>query len=205
MGTWLLLLGALTTHASAQRSLSGELTAAEESRLNRGRLVVRETTERRGDLRLFGGSSWQVVNLPADAVWRALCDRASRLRHMLPQTNRSREIGREGNTRTIRLTHRYGFVRASYAVDFTYDHSTKTVVFRLSDEEPKDLRAGWGYIRLRRWGPKQDKTLISFGMLVDVGSGLISGALRPTLHEWMLKVPFTIKQYVEGRGRRHYT
>jgi len=41
-------------------------------------------------------------------------------------------------------------------------------------------------------------------MMADVGTGIVSGALRPTLHEWMLKVPWTMKQYLEGSGRTRY-
>ncbi|MAQ19197.1 MAG: hypothetical protein CMN30_30905 [Sandaracinus sp.] len=188
----------------AQDSLRRALSRSELARLGRGRLVVRSTTERRGSLRLIGGTSYQVVDLTPDQVWRALNDRGRYLRHMLPSTESAREIRRRGNVRTMRLVHAYGLVSASYAVNFTYDAAHKTVVFRLADDEPRDLRAGWGFIRVRPWGDDGTQTLLSFGMMADVGTGLVSGALRPTLHEWMMKVPWTIKKYLEGSGRSRY-
>ncbi len=185
-------------------ALRRSLTDREMQRLERGRLVARRTTERRGGMLLIGGTSYQVVNLPPERIWRALNDRAGYLRRMLPATQSVRDIQRRGSIRTLRLTHEYGIVSASYAVTFTYDDTAKTIIFRLDETRPHDLRAGWGFIKLRPWGDDGDQTLIAFGMMADVGSGLISGALRPTLHEWMLKVPWTIKQYLEGSGRRRY-
>jgi hypothetical protein len=185
-------------------ALRRSLTDGELRRLERGRLVARRTSERRGGMLLIGGTSYQVVDLPRENVWRALKDHAGYLRRMLPQTEEVVELRRRDNIRTLRMTHEYGIVSASYAVSFTYDEGAKTIIFRLDETEPHDLRAGWGFIKLRPWGDDGDKTLIAFGMMADVGSGLVSGALRPTLHEWMLKVPWTIKQYLEGRGRRRY-
>ena len=201
----LLALAALSgSPALAQDSLRQGLSSSERARLAQGRLVARRTTERRGNLRLIGGTSYQVVDMAPAKVWRALNDRAVYLKRMLPQTQRARQLRRRDNARTLRLTHEYGLVSASYAVTFTYDDPNKTIVFRLAPDLPRDLRAGWGFIRLRPWGDDGKKTLVSFGMMADVGTGIISGALRPTLHEWMLKVPWTIKQYLEGRGRRRY-
>jgi len=185
-------------------ALRRSLTDGEMRRLERGRLVARRTSERRGGMLLIGGTSYQVVDLSPERVWRALSDRAGYLRRMLPQTEEVVELRRQGDIRTLRLTHEYGIVSASYAVSFQYDDGAKTIIFRLDESEPHDLRAGWGFIKLRPWGDDGDKTLIAFGMMADVGSGLVSGALRPTLHEWMLKVPWTIKKYLEGSGRRRY-
>ena len=206
--TFLLLLGVvflssgegLAQGGSPRRSLS----QSELRRLQHGRLVVRPTTERRGDMRLIGGTSYQVIDMEPEKIWRALEDRPTYIRRMLPQTQRARELRRSGSSRTLRLTHEYGLVSASYAVTFTYDDRARTVVFRLADDQPSDLRAGWGFIKVRPWGDDGDKSLVSFGMMADVGSGLISGALRPTLHEWMLKVPYTMKKYLEGSGRARY-
>jgi len=185
-------------------ALRRSLTGSEMRRLERGRLVARRTSERRGGMLLIGGTSYQVVNLAPDEIWRALRDRPRYLRHMLPQTERMQEIRHTDNSRTMRMTHEYGIVSATYAVTFNYDASAKTVIFRLAQDEPRDLRAGWGFIKLRPWGESGNETLVSFGMMADVGTGLVSGALRPTLHEWMLKVPWTMKQYLEGSGRSRY-
>ena len=52
-------------------------SADERQRLADGRLVVRRSQRRRGQLRLIGGNSWQVVDQPVEVTWRAMCDEAS--------------------------------------------------------------------------------------------------------------------------------
>lgn len=185
--------------ALAQRA--APLTSAERATLRQGQLVVRPSTERRGPLRLFGGTSFIVVDLPVDATWRALNDDSSRYRHMLPQVAAATERSRANAERTIRFEHDVGPVSAAYSLDFEYNDENKTVMFRLNSNEPHDIRAAWGYFRLI---PTGNQTLISFGAMLDVGDGMLTGALQSRLHEWVLKIPWTFKRYVEGRGRRRY-
>lgn len=187
---------------SGQLSIREALSSAERAQLSRGQIVLRRTTERRGPLTLIGGTSFQVVDLPPGAVWRALHDDPEHIRQMLPQVQGARLIRQAENLRVIRFDHRAGMVRASYAMRFQYDDSQKAVLFQLDESQPHSIRAGWGFMRVRSWGDGQ--TLLSYGAMVDVGDGLISGLVRPTLHEWILKVPWTLKNYVEGSGRERY-
>jgi hypothetical protein len=48
------------------------------------------------------------------------------------------------------------------------------------------------------------RAILTFGILADVGTGLLAGVARPQIHEWMLRVPEIIKGYVEGSGRSRY-
>ena len=68
-------------------------------------------------------------------------------------------------------------------------------LFNLDETRPHDIRTGWGFIRLARRGP--DHTLVSFGAMVGIDSGVVSAGLRPTLQEWILKVPLTMKWYMD--------
>ncbi len=178
------------------------LTEAERARLDRGAIVLRRVQERRGPLTLIGGTSYQVVDLPPQAVWRALHDDPEHIRRMLPQVHDARALRDDPELRVLHFEHRVGLVRASYAMRFQYDDTQKAVLFQLDESRPHSIRAGWGFLRVRRWAEGQ--TLVSFGAMVDVGEGLISGLVRPTLHEWILKIPWTLKRYVEGEGRDRY-
>jgi len=93
-------------------------------------------------------------------------------------------------------------VDVDYCLRMTYQESDGLVLFQLDDSRPHDIRAGWGYIRIRPWS--EGRTLVSFGVLVDVGGGVIAGLVRPTFQEWLLKIPLTMKWYVEGSGRSRY-
>lgn len=48
------------------------------------------------------------------------------------------------------------------------------------------------------------KSLVAWGCMADVGSGVVTGVLRPVVHKWMLRVPQTIKKWVEGSGKSRY-
>ena len=197
-------LGGPARAAAQPRGFSHRLDADDRRRLDHGRLIPRPATERRGALRLIGGTSYQVVDLPPEAVWAAVSDDdTTQLRHMLPEVESATELRRNGPLRVIRFTHEVGMVSAAYALRFQYDDSQKVVLFQLDESEPHNgIRAAWGFIRLRRW--HDGRTLVSFGSMVDVGSGLVAGFMRPTLHEWILKIPWTIKKHLEGEGRARY-
>jgi len=178
----------------------GPLTEAERGRLEAGETVIRERHERRGPLRLIGGSSFQLIDTPPGDSWASVNEVSSEYRHMLPQVHRSREVSRSGNVRVIEFVHRVGPVSVEYSLRFTFDPEAHTLLFQLDETRPHDIRAAWGYLRIR--GYEGNRTLVSFGTLVDVGdSGVISGLMQPTIHEWIMKIPWTVKRYVNGRGR----
>ncbi|NOY94394.1 MAG: hypothetical protein GXP55_24725 [Deltaproteobacteria bacterium] len=187
--------------APTSAQLAAPLSSAERVRLEAGETVVRPENQRRGGMRLMGGASFQVINLPEDAIWRALSDPAA-YRYMLPQVESSRQVAQQGATRVVHIHHRRGVISVDYYIRMTYQQREKLVLFRLDETRPHDIRAGWGYIRVHPWS--EGRTLVSFGVLVDIGSGVIAGLMRPTFQEWLLKIPLTMKWYVEGRGRSRY-
>jgi hypothetical protein len=74
--TLAVLLAALSAWPSSAQPIAirSALTDAERAQLDRGSIVLRRVRERRGPLTLIGGTSFQVVDLPPRAVWRALHD-----------------------------------------------------------------------------------------------------------------------------------
>ena len=75
--------GSVASAGAPARAESEGLSPGERAALVAGRLVMRPRTERRGSLRLFGGTSFQLVNVTADRVYGALEDPNS-LWRMLP-------------------------------------------------------------------------------------------------------------------------
>ncbi len=178
------------------------LDATERTQLQRGEIVLRRVFRRLGERKLFGGASWQVVDRPLEEVWAALLD-VEHYGKMLPQVHRARLVARDGKTRIVRIEHGNSWLHVRYHVRMTPRSERHEMLFQLDPNRPSDLRAAWGFIRLTPWDA--GRTLVSFGAMADMGSGLISGALRPLVHEWMLKVPWTLKKYLErGAGRHRY-
>ena len=193
----------LTVAASALLALVGvsgsaaaqaDLSRSERSRLRRGELVVRPERQRHGGVVTFGGTSYQVVDAPLGEAWQAM-RRTSNYTEMLPQVDSARVVTRRGQERYVQLRHVHGPIDVRYTMVFTFDDTSHTILFRLDDGRHHDIRAGWGFIRLSTF--RGDKTLVSFGAMVGIDSGMIGGAMRPQLHEWILKVPLTMKWFFD--------
>lgn len=177
------------------------LTTQERQRLERGELVTRPTIERRGSLRLVGGTSWQVINAKPSAVWQAVLD-TTRYHRMLPRVRYAKLTQKSANQRTVYVMHSAGLVDASYYLKVKTYPERWDVTFTLDDSRPHSIRAAWGYYSVRPHG--NGKTLLAYGAMVDVGDGVVAGITRSTVQEWALKVPWMIKRFVEGSGRWIY-
>lgn len=187
---------ALPAISSAQGG--GTFTAAERQRLSRGELVVRRESQVRGELRLIGGTSWQVVDAPPDAVWEAVTDTDDYTR-FLPRVVESRVVRRRDAQRLVYLRHAQGPIEASYTVRIDFMPRQRMARFRIDPARSESIRDGWGFFIVQPFG--DDRAMVTFGILADVGSGMVTGLVRPAVHEWMLRVPEELKKHVE-RSRR---
>jgi carbon monoxide dehydrogenase subunit G len=180
-------------------SLGGaEFSKRERLRLQKGELVVRRTEEQRGALHLVGGTSWQVVNLPLERV-RPMVSDVSRYGKMLPGVSSFRQVQASGSHRTVRICHKKSGVQGCYHANVRFANGGRDVFFQLDPARSNDLRAGWGFVRIAPWG--EGKTLLCWGVMADVGHGIMAGLVRPAVLDWMLKVPTTMKEYIERKSR----
>lgn len=177
------------------------LSAHERERLARGELVTRPVIERRGALRLVGGTSWQVIDAKPSAVWQAVLD-TSHYNRMLPCVRSAKLVSKNAQQRTVFVTHSAGPVDASYYLKVKTYPERWDVTFTLDESRPRSVRAAWGFYSIRPYG--NGKTLLAYGAMVDVGDGLIASLTRTTVQEWTLKVPWMVKRFVEGSGRWIY-
>jgi len=193
-----LLVGTAAAQQQPQ-SAQGEVFTAEEQRLlANGRLVRRRATRRRGQLRLIGGSAFQVVNRSVDDTWQVLCDEGS-YTSWLPQTDDARTVWHRPGERVMRFRHSVGLVTAQYHLRLTYDHEHHDLAFRLDPQRPNDLRAAWGFFRVQPYEDDADRSLVSYGVMADVGGGVIGGMFRDQIHESLLLVPASIRRYAHQR------
>ncbi|MBW2460659.1 MAG: SRPBCC family protein [Deltaproteobacteria bacterium] len=195
-----LIAAGLFGPVSAARAQNGAFNDTETRRLQRGELVTRAREERRGNLLLVGGTSFQVVNAPADTVWRAIRDTRA-YRHYLPQVDRVRVVGTAGETETVRISHRQGPLEAAYHLRLTFSDNLQTAQFRVDPARDNDIREGWGYLRVQPYGP--DRSMVTWAILADVGSGIAMGLMRAEVREWILQVPRLMRDYL-GWARPRY-
>ena len=98
----------------------------------RGGVGWRAASEERGSLQLMGGSSWQLIDAPPDAVYRALLD-TTKYTRMLPAVTASRLVTEQEGARIIRLEHKRGPIGLSYDVRAHFYPERRDVTFRLED------------------------------------------------------------------------
>lgn len=176
------------------------LGPAELARIDHGELVQRQVREQRGGLRLIGGSSWQLIDAAPEVVWTALLD-TNHYPRFLPQLAEARVVQDQGATRTVFMRHS-GMLAPSYFLSLHIDAPRRAIAFRLDAKRPHDIRAAWGVYNVRPYDG--ERTLLAFGVRADIGDGLMTALVRSSTQEWMMKVPWMVKRFIEGSGRYIY-
>jgi carbon monoxide dehydrogenase subunit G len=171
------------------------------ARLERGELLTRERTVDLQSGSLIGGTAMQVVDAPPEAVWRAVQDTPHYV-HLLPEVDEARIVQRGRRNRVVYFRHTRGPLSASYHVQVVFDNASRTARFRVDRSRPHSLRQGHGVLTVQPWG--EGRSVILWTILADVGGGAFGGLVRPQIHDSMLRVPETIRRYVEGSGRARY-
>jgi len=193
---------ALLTTAAAAGTGNRDLSKTERASLASGALVTRPQAERRGSLDLIGGTSYQIIDAPLRVVWSALLDTQYYPR-MMPQVAEARLVEVKEDERTVFIRQGAGLLERSYFLTVRVSESQGDISFRVDDRRPHDLRAAWGFYNVRPYA-SGNKTLLSYGVMADLNVGLLGSWMRDDLHEWLLKVPWTVKRFVEGSGRHIY-
>jgi ribosome-associated toxin RatA of RatAB toxin-antitoxin module len=199
--TMFLLLGLIASGAAA--GIGGSAFSEEEWRkLEAGELVARKQTTRRNGLELMGGSSWQVIDAAPDVVFSALLD-TNRYPRMMPQVIEAKLVASKDSERTVFVRQgQKGVAEKRYYLRVSVNEEKRDITFAVDDKRPHDLRAAWGFYTVRPF--KDGKTLLAYGVMVDLGGGILSNVFEDEIHEWMLKTPWTVKRFVESGGGNLY-
>lgn len=122
---------------------------------------------------------------------------------LLPEVSEARVLRRDGpERRLVFVRHEAGPVSIEYALWFEVEPGSRIARFRVDRGHPGDIRAGWGHLAVYPY--RDGDAILSYGIQADIGQGLFQSLVRGQVHDWMLRVPQTVKWYVEGRGRNRY-
>ena len=139
--------------------------------------------------------------VPVNAARQALTDLA-RYKHFIPLVTESYVRHQAGNEADLAIRQQWGPIDVRYVFQTTLEPDRRSVVFRVDHSQPHDIRAGWGFIRVRPF--KGNRTLVAFGALVDIGDVVFVSIIRPAVRRDLLRVPFYFKRHLEGEGRMLY-
>jgi len=190
--------GPRSTSAARRAGLASqrEFSKREKRDLEAGELVVRPTNERRGSLKLIGGTSWQLIEAPTSAVWRTVLD-TGHYRRFLPQVKDVRLVRKREEKRTLFIRHGNDLLSICYYLDMNVHPDRREVSFRVSPRPECAVKAGWGFYLIRPHG--NDETVLVYGIMADIGDGIVPSLMRDHIHEWMLKVPWMVKRLLESK------
>ncbi len=194
---------ALVGVATAPSSAAQDFDAAERRELERGEPVRRPSTRERAGQQLVGGTAWRVIPRPLEEVWRGVED-AEHLCQMLPECVEQRVVARGDARHTVRITHEYGPIRASYHVRVELRPEQHDLSFRLDRSRPNDVREAWGFLTLAPYRGRDDRTLVTWGVMADPGSEIMTGILGGAVQASLLRVPDEMYDWLMGPARGRY-
>ena len=197
------VLGALLLCASPIDAQEGPFTARERESLDRGQLVMRPRRETHDGRVLVGGTSYQAIERPRADVWRAIHDVAA-WRHMLPQTAETRLDSAHGAEELVFVRHAYGLIQASYTLRVSFAEQERRASFDVEQGRPHDVRTAHGFLEVRAYPDAPERCLLVWALLADPGDNPLVTVFVPEIETWSLRVPTTMREYLQGNGARMY-
>jgi hypothetical protein len=186
------LFGALGATSPAR---ADSLTSDEAARLARHETVIREQTIERGDHRFIGGLTYTLVDATAEEV-SALLDDVDSLRRVLPRTKNARVVGSDGGDQLLELVQGNALMEAQYTVRVR--RSSHEARFWLDPSRPHGIDDAWGFFRYEPFttATGEQRVLLTYGVLVDVGPGIVRELFESRVRAALLSVPQLLRRQV---------
>lgn len=197
LASFVLLAGlASSAPASASASTSTDSLSGEEwARLGRHETITREQTFERGDHRYVGGLTYTVLDASAAEI-AAVLDNVDSLRRVLPRTKSARVVEQSGDDRLVELVQGNSVVEAGYTLRVR--RSPGEARFWLEPSRPHGIDDAWGFFRFQPFINKQGepRVLLTYGVLVDVGPGIVREFFEERVRTALLSVPQLVRRQV---------
>jgi hypothetical protein len=117
-------------------------------------------------------------------------------RRILPKARSSRRVGMAGTDALVEMTHGNALVHATYTMRVRHDgHGVR---FWMDTRRPHDIEDAWGFLHAM---PRADgRTLVTYGVLIDMGPGLLRDMFEDRVRDAALSVPDRIRGLVLERN-----
>jgi len=194
------LAASLVAALAATSARADGLTGEETSRLVQGETVARTQELVRGSRRYVGGVTYTVIDGTMGDL-AAVLDDVRYWRRFLPKTRDARLVGTVDGDPLVRVTHGSAIVQVGYVLRV---HREGNVVrFWMDASRDHDIEDAWGFFRAEPAG--DGRTFVTYGILVDMGDGLLRDLFEPRMRQLALEVPDLVRDVVLerlARGRR---
>jgi hypothetical protein len=186
---------ALLTLLGAPASRAEGLSGAERLRLLHGDSVARNQALHIGERKYVGGVSYVILDEAVENVSRLLAD-VDVWKRLLPQTRSAKRVGNAGQDALVELTSGTVFLQATYTMRLRREG--EGVKFWLDRSRHHDVEDAWGFLRVE---PMADgRSLVTYGVLIDVGSGIARDLFEGPVHELAMSVPDHLRNLVLERA-----
>lgn len=188
---------ALATPASG----GGELTDDETRRLFAGDAIQRPQTVPIGERRYIGGLAYAVIETSPDELTALLSDERV-LEQILPRTKHVARVSPLGRDTLYQFAQGNALVTAEYTLRVRHEPEAHRIRFWLERSRPHAIDDAWGFFRYEPFeGPKGPAVLLSYGVLVDLGSGVAHALYEDRIRALALTVPGRLREYLSHRPR----
>lgn len=178
----------------APQLVARDLSRAERSRLLQGGQVRRSLSFYQGDAKYVGGLSYQRCRRPPAEVVTRLQDVAA-VRAVLPKVREARRLAAPPGQHRFALVQGTSLYSAGYAVVAQRPAPAATELrFWLDPQHPHEIDDVWGFFRAQAFG---SGSLISVGVALDLGDGIIRWLFEDRIVEVMLDMPRRIRDFVD--------
>ena len=184
----------LTGSALAQ---ADGLSGLEKEHLLRGQTVSRKANVRQGPHRLVGGVAYTIVDWGPDQV-ASLIDDVSLWNRLIPRARDVRRIANVGDDARVAVSHGNALISVSYSMRVRRDG--RLVRFWMDPTRPHDIEDVWGFFRPEAL--PDGRTLITFGILIDLGDGMIRDLFEGHVQELALEIPDNVRSVIVERSSR---
>ncbi len=185
-------IGVLSAESGAR---ADGLTPAEADRLARAETVVRNESIERNGRRYVGGVAYAILDTsPADLEALLVNDEA--WQRILPKARSACRVGTEAGDALVEMTHGTPLLHATYTIRVR--HEAHNVRFWLDPRRPHDIEDAWGFLRAV---PRPDgRTLVTYGVLIDMGPGLLRDMFEERVRVAALTVPDRVRDLLLERS-----
>jgi hypothetical protein len=173
-----------------------ELSVAEVARLERGATVTRPQTLEHGDRRYVGGVTYTLIDARASELQGVLDDVRDWPR-FLPRTRDAHPVGSAAGDALVEVTHGNALLQVSYTVRVHREGSI--VRFWMDPSRAHGIMDVWGFFRTQPF--EGGRTLVTYGILIDMGPGLLRDLFENRVRELALTVPQRVRGLLLERHR----
>jgi hypothetical protein len=166
-------------------------------RLARGQTVSRRHDERQGSHRYVGGMSYTIADWGTDQVG-SLVDDLSLWKRYIPRVRDVHRAPSTGPDRVVDVEHGNALISVAYSMRVHRDG--RVIRFWMDPTRRHDIEDVWGYFRLE---PMPDgRTLVTFGILIDLGDGMIRDLFEDEVRKLALEIPNNVRTVIDERTAR---